>query len=89
MAVIESIIFLLKTCLDELNQRLADLSCLPVYRPMDCEATARGTAYLLCDQPTHWPEEDAGIWYKPAENIELRKRYEKWMDLMLENMREI
>lgn len=109
VAVIESIIFLLKTCLDEmcklssppeqiqltgglaslneLNQRLADLSCLPVYRPLDCEATARGTAYLLCDQPSHWPEEDAGTWYEPAENIELEKRYEKWMELMLENIR--
>ena len=73
--------------LDGLNQRLADLSCLSVYRPTECEATARGTAYLLADHPAHWPEHDAGTWFKPEENTELRKRYDKWMALMLENMR--
>ena len=110
VAVVESIIFLLITCLSEmcklssppeqiqltgglasldgLNQRLADLSCLSVYRPTECEATARGTAYLLADHPAHWPEHDAGTWFKPEENTELRKRYEKWMALMLENMRD-
>lgn len=110
VAVVESIIFLLITCLNEmcklssppeqiqitgglasldgLNQRLADLSCLPVYRPTECEATARGTAYLLADHPVHWPEQDAGTWFDPAENTELRKRYKKWMALMLENMRD-
>lgn len=110
VAIIESIIFLLQTCLDEmcklssppeqiqisggfasldvLSQRLADLSGLPVYRPTDCEATARGTAYLLAGQPHHWPEEDAGDWFKPEENSELKKRYVKWMALMLEEIRE-
>lgn len=110
VAVVESIIFLLKTCLDEmcklssppeqiqitgglasldeLNQRLADLSCLPVYRPTGCEATSRGTAYLLAEQPIHWPEQDAGDWFNPEENIELQKRYNKWLELMLEQMRD-
>ena len=73
--------------LDILNQRLADLSGLPVYRPTDCEATARGTAYLLADHPSHWPEEDAGTWFDPVENTDLQKRYEKWMKLMLNEMR--
>jgi len=71
-----------------LNQRLADLSGLPVYCPTECEATARGTAYLLVEQPVHWPEQDAGIWFNPEENIELTKRYNEWMTLMLENIRE-
>ena len=110
VAVIESIIFLLKTCLDEMcklssppeqiqltgglaslngfNQRLADLSGLPVYRPTECEATARGTAYLLAKQPTHWPEEDAGHWFDSEKNTALEQRYHKWMELMLENMRD-
>ena len=109
VAVIESIVFLLKACLDEmsklssppeqiqisgglatldgLNQRLADLSELPVYCPTECEATSRGTAYLLADQPTIWPEKDVGRWFKPEENTELTKRYDKWMQLMLGNMR--
>lgn len=109
VAVVESIIFLLKACLDEmsklssppeqiqitgglatldgLNQRLADLSGLPVYCPTQCEATARGTAYLLAKQPTHWPEQEAGAWFKPTENTRLIKRYGDWMKMMLEQMR--
>ncbi|MCK5613931.1 hypothetical protein KAR91_69355, partial [Candidatus Pacearchaeota archaeon] len=72
---------------DGLNQRLADLSKLPVYRPTQCEATARGTAYLLAGQPSSWPEQDAGIWFKAENNIELKKRYDNWMKLMLKNIR--
>jgi len=109
VAIVESIIFLLKACLDEmsklssppeqiqitgglasldgLNQRLADLSGLPVYCPTQCEATARGTAYLLAEQPSNWPEQDAGKWFKPEDNPDFIKRYANWMDLMLENMR--
>jgi len=109
VAIIESIIFLLRTCLDEmcklhsppeqiqvtgglasydeLNQRLADISGLPVYRPTECEATARGTAYLLADHPAHWPEQDAGTWFEPVDNSELQNRYDIWMTLMTEEMR--
>lgn len=109
VAVVESIIFLLKASLDEmctlssppeqiqitgglasldgLSQRLADLSGLPVYRPTQCEATARGTAYLLAEQPSHWPEQDNGIWFEPEDNSALAKRYDDWMTLMLEKIR--
>lgn len=109
VAVVESIVFLLVACLDEmrklssppeqiqitgglasasgLSQRLADLSGLPVYRPTQCEATARGTAYLLAGQPTVWPEQGIGEWFEPAENPALSERYDKWTDMMLENMR--
>ncbi len=109
VAVIESIIFLLKSCLDEmtklssppeqiqitgglatlnlLNQKLADLSGLPVYCPVECEATARGTAYLLAEQPENWPEQGEGIWFKPNKNDDLIKRYDSWMTLMLEYIR--
>lgn len=110
VAIVESIIFLLKASLDEmsklssppeqiqitgglatlngLNQRLADLSGLPVYCPTQCEATARGTAYLLANQPTSWPEQDTGIWFKANENKDLNARYDRWMKLMLEEMRD-
>lgn len=109
VAIIESIIFLLKACLDEmsklssppeqiqisgglaslngLNQRLADLSGLPVYCPAECEATARGTAYLLAEQPNSWPEQDMGTWFYAEENKTLEKRYDKWMKAMLSEMR--
>lgn len=109
VAVIESIVFLLIACLDEmsklssppeqiqisgglakqdgLNQRIADLSGLPVYRPTGCEATSRGTAYLLADQPTHWPEQDAGEWFEPEDNPDFKMRYAKWTEAMLESLR--
>ncbi|MDH5180929.1 MAG: FGGY family carbohydrate kinase [Gammaproteobacteria bacterium] len=73
--------------LDSLCQKMADLSGLPTYRPMECEATARGTAYLLAEQPRHWPENDPGIWFKPADNPALKARYQAWTDLMLATMR--
>lgn len=109
VAIIESIVFLLKACLDEmsklssppeqiqitgglaslngLNQRLADLSGLPVYCPNECEATARGTAYLVAKQPASWPEQGAGKWFKAEENPDLQKRYTDWTSAMLENIR--
>ena len=73
--------------LDGLCQRMADLSSLAVYRPQQCEATARGTAYLLADQPGHWPEKEAGIWFEPQSNPELQQRYQHWYQAMLNRMR--
>jgi glycerol kinase len=57
---------------------LADLSGLPVYRPAEHEATARGTAYLLAGFPGDWPEAKRGMWWKPKENPDLKRRYERW-----------
>jgi len=110
VAVIESIVFLLKACLDEmrklssppeqiqitggiamldgLNQRLADLTKLPVYCPTQCEATSRGCAYLLAKQPTVWPEQEAGEWFKAKDNPGLQQRYLDWTEAMLKSMRE-
>ncbi|HEB56871.1 MAG TPA: hypothetical protein ENI98_11350 [Gammaproteobacteria bacterium] len=68
--------------IDGLCQRLADLSSLPVYRPRQTEATARGTAYLLADCPEHWPETDIGIWFTPQSNTALKARYTEWNMLM-------
>ncbi len=73
--------------LDGLCQRLADLSGLPVYRPTECEATARGIAFLLADRPRHWPEESPGDWFKPAKCPELQATYHRWLALMLGTMR--
>ena len=73
--------------LDGLCQRLADLSGLPVYRPLQCEATGRGTAYLLADSPHHWPEENPGDWFAPLDNPLLKQAYRQWLELMLQIMR--
>ena len=68
--------------IDGLCQRLADLSGLPVYRPQETEATARGIAYLLAGHPRHWPEPDIGIWFTPQANASLQQRYEQWKACM-------
>lgn len=73
--------------LDGLCQRLADLSGLPVYRPLQCEATGRGIAYLLADAPHHWPEENPGTWFEPRDNPLLKQAYRQWLELMLQTMR--
>ena len=70
------------TALDGLCQRLADLAKLPVYRPADREATARGTAYLLAGCPTHWPENRHGAWFNPLQNPGIDWRYRRWHDAM-------
>lgn len=68
--------------LDGLCQRLADLSGLPVYRPAQHEATARGTAYLLAGFPADWPEEKPGATFVPQPNPELAGRYARWREEM-------
>lgn len=110
VAIIESIAFLLQSCLDEMHklssppeqiqltgglssldglcQAIADLSGLPVYRPAECEATARGLAYLLAECPHHWPEQQAGEWFDPRNNSALQQRFTVWLEGMLQRMRQ-
>jgi glycerol kinase len=64
--------------LDGLCQRLADLGGLPVYRPAEHEATARGTAYLLAGLPENWPEEKPCEPFTPESNPGLTRRYKDW-----------
>ncbi|MFQ5935003.1 MAG: FGGY family carbohydrate kinase [Acidiferrobacterales bacterium] len=70
------------TRLDGLCQRLADLSGLQVYRPAQCEATARGTAYLAARCPSPWPEPGPGQWFEPKMNNALAGRYQAWCGAM-------
>ncbi len=73
---------------DEICQRLADLTKLAVYRPVECEATARGLAYKLADEPKIWPEKEVGKWFKPETNTGLQTRYKQWNSALLKALRD-
>ncbi len=64
--------------LDGFCQRLADLSGLPVYRPRELEATARGAAFLLAGRPRDWPELAAPEVFAAKDNAALRDRFDRW-----------
>ncbi|MDX1252808.1 MAG: glycerol kinase [Gammaproteobacteria bacterium] len=70
------------SALDGLCQRLADLSGLPVHRPAECEATARGTAFLLAGQPRTWPEPGTTAKFTPTTNPSLAERFQRWQASM-------
>ena len=70
------------TWYEGLCQRISDLSGLPLYRPAEYEATARGTAWLLAGKPKDWPEPEFGVWFKPRANPVLRARYQRWRAAM-------
>jgi glycerol kinase len=70
------------TWYEGLCQRISDLSGLPLYRPAEYEATARGMAWLLAGKPKDWPETEFGVWFKPRANLALRARYERWQAAM-------
>ena len=62
---------------DRFCQTLSDLSGLPLRRPEQCEASARGTAFLLAGRPAAWarlPEQR----FEPRENPGLLARYRRW-----------
>jgi glycerol kinase len=73
--------------LDGLCQRLADLCGLPVHRPEEHEATARGTAYLLAGFPGDWPEQKSGVSFTPKSNPGLARRYQGWRTEMDRTLR--
>lgn len=68
--------------LDGLCQRLADLSGLPVQRPAECEATVRGTAFLLVGGAAAWPGAGITINFVPTENLPLAQRFKLWREAM-------
>ncbi len=72
---------------DEICQRLADLTHLAVYRPVECEATARGLAYKLANEPKTWPEQEIGKWFKPETNKGLQARFDQWHTALLKALR--
>lgn len=68
--------------LDGLCQRLADVTGLEVHRPADCEATARGLAFLLAGKPEQWPEQGGSNEFAPRANEALLQRFARWRSEM-------
>jgi glycerol kinase len=70
------------TALDGLCQRLADVSGVPVFRPVEHEATARGTAYLVAGHPGTWADIAPAMRFEPQPNPALHGRYDRWRKAM-------
>ena len=68
--------------LDGLCKKLANLSGLPVYRPVQVEATARGIAWQAAGGPEDWPANGPGETFEPVEDIALAVRYRQFTELL-------
>ena len=67
---------------DALCQRLADLGGLPVDRPAEYEATARGTAFLVAERPAAWTEPDEIRRFEPRDRPELTARFDRFREAL-------
>ncbi|WP_455211034.1 FGGY family carbohydrate kinase [Kaarinaea lacus] len=72
---------------DPLCQRLADLTGTAIYRAQQCEATARGTAYLLAGCPENWQEGFNGTRFYPKTNAPLYQRFQRWQGAMQKELK--
>ena len=68
--------------LDGLCQRMANLSGLPVHRPVQIEATARGIAWQAAGSPEDWPASGAGVTFEPVKDTALEARYQKFTAIL-------
>ncbi|WP_455221754.1 FGGY family carbohydrate kinase [Kaarinaea lacus] len=73
---------------DGLCQKLANLVKLPVYRPLHCEATAMGVAYLVAGMPKYWTEQQAGATFGVQAEPALDARFASWNEAMQEALRQ-
>jgi len=62
-------------------QRFANLCGVSVYRYADTEATARGVAYLVAEQPSNWYVSELHE-FKPQQDLALQARYWRWQTHM-------
>ena len=69
--------------LDGFCQRLADLVRLPVERPPQVEATARGLAWLAFGSDEDW-RLPAGAVFEPRRDTHLEDRFARWRSCMEE-----
>jgi glycerol kinase len=64
---------------DVICQRLADLTSLPVLRPAEREATARGLAYLVANQPAGFTAGGERRVFQPRPDVALLERFLAWL----------
>jgi glycerol kinase len=62
---------------DRFCQALADVAGLPVRRPAQCEATARGAAFLLAERPADWAPLPYAT-FEPRFEPALQARHAHW-----------
>jgi len=68
--------------LDGLCQKLANLSGLPVHRPVQVEATARGIAWQAAACPEDWPISGPGKTFDPVDDAGLAARYQRFTSIL-------
>jgi glycerol kinase len=68
--------------LDGLCQKLANLSGLPVHRPVQVEASARGIAWQAAGCPEDWPASGPGKTFEPVADAGLATRYERFTGML-------
>jgi glycerol kinase len=67
---------------DGICRRLAALSGVNVHRPVETEATAMGTGWLLAGESGEWADTGIGAIFAASRNDALRARYDRWRELM-------
>ncbi len=67
---------------DFLCQRLANLTSLPVMRHSEREATARGLAFLVANQPPDFAPGRAARLFDPEPDVALLERFLAWLKAM-------
>jgi len=67
---------------DAVCQKIADLSGLPVERPVQVEATARGIAWLAAACPSSWEPGGIEQTFIPRTNAGLYGRYARFMEIL-------
>ena len=72
---------------DGLCQKLANLVEIPVYRPLQAEATALGVAFLAADMPVTWKEQQKGSWFTAQSELKLKDRFGRWNDAMQKELK--
>jgi glycerol kinase len=68
--------------LDGLCRKLAALSGLPVQRPPQIEATARGIAWQAAGCPDDWLPDGEGTIFDPAPDATLKARYDRFIQAL-------
>ena len=67
---------------DHVCQGLADLSGLPVIRPDEAEATARGLAFLTAGLPAGWLMAPSQTFAPAEDRTMLRWRFSRWLEAL-------